>query len=120
MKVATLRAFGRPVRGALRLSTRITHDCIDCGLCVPVCPNEAIHPGGAGHEIDPRRCTECVGFHAEEQCAAVCPVDCCIPDPDRVETEAVLIERARKLHPGRGPELVLGPATSRFRRGDPR
>jgi ferredoxin len=24
------------------------------------------------------KCTECKGFHDEPQCAAVCPVDCCI------------------------------------------
>jgi len=65
-------------------------------------------------EIDPQRCTECVGFHAEEQCAAICPVDCCEPDPERVESEAMLLERARKLHPERAASLTLGPATSRF------
>ncbi|MEE2663214.1 MAG: YfhL family 4Fe-4S dicluster ferredoxin [Myxococcota bacterium] len=97
------------------MSTRITPDCIDCGLCVEVCPNEAIHPGSGIHEIDPQRCTECVGFHAEEQCAVVCPVDCCILDAERVESEARLFERARKLHPKRGHELVLSPRTSRFR-----
>ena len=30
--------------------------------------------------ITPNKCTECQGFHEEPQCAAVCPVDCCIPD----------------------------------------
>lgn len=44
------------------------------------------------------KCTECVGFHEEPQCAAVCPVDCCVPDPDRVESEEVLLERKEKLH----------------------
>ena len=28
------------------------------------------------------KCTECVGFHDEPQCAAVCPVDCCVDDPN--------------------------------------
>ena len=98
------------------MSTRITLDCIDCGLCVDVCPNEAIAPGALAHEIDPERCSECVGFHAEEQCAAVCPVDCCVPDEERAEPEAELFERARKLHPERAAELELGPATARFRR----
>jgi len=98
------------------MSTTITPDCIDCGLCVEACPNEAIAPGPLGHEIDPGRCTECVGFHAEEQCAVVCPVDCCLPDPERIEAESELFERARKLHPKRGHELVLSTATSRFRR----
>jgi ferredoxin len=48
--------------------------------------------------IVPDKCTECVGFHEEPQCAAVCPVDCCVPDPDRVETEEVLLDRKARLH----------------------
>jgi ferredoxin len=48
--------------------------------------------------IVPDKCTECVGFHEEPQCAAVCPVDCCVPDPDRVETKEVLLDRKAKLH----------------------
>ena len=49
--------------------------------------------------IVPDKCTECVGFHEEPQCAAVCPVDCCVPDPDRVESEDVLLARQQTLHP---------------------
>ena len=48
--------------------------------------------------IVPDKCTECVGFHEEPQCAAVCPVDCCIPDEDRVETEEELLARKERLH----------------------
>ncbi len=48
--------------------------------------------------IVPDKCTECVGFHEEPQCAAVCPVDCCVPDPEREETEEVLLDRKSKLH----------------------
>jgi ferredoxin len=48
--------------------------------------------------IVPEKCTECVGFHEEPQCAAVCPVDCCVPDPDREESEEILLERKDKLH----------------------
>lgn len=44
------------------------------------------------------KCTECVGFHEEPQCAAVCPVDCCVPDPDHVEDEAMLLNRKAALH----------------------
>ena len=44
------------------------------------------------------KCTECVGFHEEPQCAAVCPVDCCIPDPDHVEDETVLLGKKMKMH----------------------
>ncbi len=48
--------------------------------------------------IVPDKCTECQGFHEEPQCAAVCPVDCCVPDEDRVETVEELLARQAKLH----------------------
>ncbi len=48
--------------------------------------------------IVPDKCTECKGFHEEPQCAAVCPVDCCVPDPEREETEEVLLARKDRLH----------------------
>lgn len=48
--------------------------------------------------IVPDKCTECQGFHEEPQCAAVCPVDCCVPDPDNEETEAELLAKKEKLH----------------------
>ncbi len=48
--------------------------------------------------IVPDKCTECKGFHEEPQCAAVCPVDCCVPDPDHVETEEYLLQRKERLH----------------------
>lgn len=48
--------------------------------------------------IVPDKCTECVGFHEEPQCAAVCPVDCCVDDPDRRESEEVLTARKEFLH----------------------
>lgn len=48
--------------------------------------------------IVPGKCTECTGFHEEPQCAAVCPVDCCVPDPDHVESKEVLAARKAKLH----------------------
>lgn len=48
--------------------------------------------------IVPDKCTECVGFHEEPQCAAVCPVDCCVPDPEHVENEEILLSRKKSLH----------------------
>jgi ferredoxin len=48
--------------------------------------------------IVPDKCTECCGFHEEPQCAAVCPVDCCVPDPDREESEEQLLARKERLH----------------------
>jgi ferredoxin len=48
--------------------------------------------------IVPDKCTECTGFHEEPQCAAVCPVDCCVPDPDHVEDKDTLLSRKERLH----------------------
>ena len=44
------------------------------------------------------KCTECVGFHDEPQCAAVCPVDCCVDDPDYRESEEELIAKKNFMH----------------------
>jgi ferredoxin len=96
------------------VATVITEECINCGACEPECPNTAIYQGGVEYDwqgkknpalsaeifyIVPEKCTECVGFFDQEACAAVCPVDCCVPDPDRPESEAALLERAKELHP---------------------
>ena len=48
--------------------------------------------------IVPDKCTECVGFHEEPQCAAVCPVDCCVPDPDHIDSKEFMLDRKAKLH----------------------
>ncbi len=98
----------------------ITDDCINCGACEPECPNNAIYEPDAEwrwsdgtalpddaektpisdefYYIVPDKCTECQGFHDEPQCAAVCPVDCCVPDEDNVETEDELLAKKAKLH----------------------
>lgn len=80
------------------MATMITAECINCGACEPECPNNAISQSDELYVIDPLLCTECVGFHDYEACAAVCPVDCCVTDPNNVETEEALIARARDLH----------------------
>ncbi len=96
------------------MATMITSECINCGACEPECPNEAITQQDDLYVIDPVLCTECVGFHDYEACAAVCPVDCCVTDPNNVESETVLIERARELH----QDVDFGDAfESRFRTG---
>jgi ferredoxin len=81
------------------MATYITSDCINCGACEPECPNDAISQGAELYVIDQERCTECVGFHEKEACQAVCPVECCLPDPAHPETESQLIARAVALHP---------------------
>ena len=111
------------------MATMITSECINCGACEPECPNTAIYqgavewqaPDGAMHAalsndifyIVPEKCTECVGFHDHEACAAVCPVDCCVPNPDIPEAHEVLLARARVLHPD---ETIADDAPSRFRK----
>ena len=97
------------------MATMITSDCINCGACEPECPNNAISQGDPVYVIDPLLCTECVGFHDYEACAAVCPVDVCVTDPNNVETEEALIARARALH----SQTDFGDNfQSRFRKGN--
>lgn len=48
--------------------------------------------------IVPEKCTECTGFHDEPQCVSVCPVDCCVQDPDHPETQEELLARKQRLH----------------------
>jgi hypothetical protein len=92
----------------------ITSECINCGACEPECPNNAISQAEEIYVIDPLLCTECVGFHDYEACAAVCPVDCCVTDPNNLESEEALIDRARSLH----PEVPFSDQfESRFRKG---
>ena len=75
----------------------ITDECINCDVCEPECPNEAIYQGDSIYEIDPNRCTECVGHFDEPQCQLVCPVDCIPLDPAFMETEEQLMEKYEKL-----------------------
>ncbi len=110
------------------MATVITSECINCGACEPECPNTAIYQGGVEWELNgtmhaaiaqdifyivPDKCTECVGFFDHEACAAVCPVDCCVPDPNIPETEDVLIARAKALHPD---QAFTADFPSRFRK----
>lgn len=71
----------------------ITDECINCDVCEPECPNEAITPGDEIYEIDPDLCTECVGHYETSQCVEVCPVDCIPLDPNHQETQEELLEK---------------------------
>lgn len=82
------------------MAYKITEECINCGACEPECPNQAISSGDEIYIIDPNKCTECVGHFDSSQCAAVCPVDCCIPDPEHKETRDELMAKYRKLTGG--------------------
>ena len=68
----------------------ITDECINCDVCEPECPNQAIYLGEHIYEIDPNRCTECVGHFDTPQCVQVCPVSCIPINPQRVETREQL------------------------------
>ena len=76
----------------------ITDECINCDVCEPLCPNDAIYVGELIYEIDPNLCTECVGHFDELQCSLYCPVPDCIPkDPRYPETDEQLLEKYKKL-----------------------
>jgi len=75
----------------------ITEECINCGACEPECPNQAITAGEELYVIDPDKCTECVGHFDSSQCAAVCPVEACVPNPERKETKDDLMVKFHRL-----------------------
>ena len=64
----------------------ITDECINCDVFEPECPNDAISLGAEIYEIDPAKCTECVGHFDTPQCREVCPVDCIPVNPAHIET----------------------------------
>lgn len=80
----------------------IEDDCINCDMCEPECPNEAIFMGNEIYEINADLCTECVGYYDEAQCIAVCPIDCIIEDPNRRESQSELAEKFALLYNNAG------------------
>jgi ferredoxin len=79
------------------MSLMITDECINCDVCEPVCPNEAIYQGQDIYEINPALCTECVGHFDAPQCVEVCPIDCIPLNPDVVETKEQLLQKYIQL-----------------------
>lgn len=79
------------------MALKIIDECINCDVCEPACPNEAIYQGDIIYEIDPKKCTECVGHFEEPQCMVVCPVDCIIKDPAHAESVDDLMAKYREL-----------------------
>ena len=75
----------------------ITDECINCDVCEPECPNDAISMGVEIYQIDAQRCTECVGHFDEPQCVQVCPVACIPINPAFVETREQLMQKYRQL-----------------------
>ena len=75
----------------------ITDECINCDVCEPECPNDAISQGDEIYEIDPALCTECVGHYDTSQCVDVCPVDCIPKDPENEESYEELYAKYKKI-----------------------
>lgn len=75
----------------------INDQCINCDVCEPECPNDAIYQGELIYEIDATKCTECVGHFKKEQCIVVCPVDCILVDPEHTESQSVLEKKYTQL-----------------------
>lgn len=79
------------------MALMITDECINCDVCESECPNNAIYQGELIFEIDPNKCTECVGHFDEPQCVEVCPVACIPKDLNHEETHDQLMEKYNKL-----------------------
>ena len=79
------------------MALMITDECINCDVCEPECPNEAIFMGEEHYLIDPGKCTECVGHHDEPQCVALCPVACIPKDPAHAESQQMLMQKYLRL-----------------------
>ena len=75
----------------------ITDECINCDVCEPECPNDAISQGAEIYVIDPHKCTECIGHYPDPQCVKVCPVDCIPMNPNVKETKEELMEKYHQL-----------------------
>lgn len=75
----------------------INDECVNCGVCEPECPNEAITEGDDLYIINWNKCTECVGHHDEPQCIEVCPVDCIVKDPAHEETKEELLAKKESI-----------------------
>lgn len=79
------------------MALMITDECINCDVCEPECPNDAIYQGELIYEIDPHKCTECVGHFDTPQCVEICPVDCIPKNPEHVESEEQLLQKYHQL-----------------------
>ena len=100
------------------MSLIITDECINCDVCEPECPNEAISQGAEIYEIDPNKCTECVGHYDEPQCVQVCPVDCIPKDPNHVESEEHALGQVREADRQQAPlSFLTGQQKTREFRG---
>ena len=79
------------------MALMITDECINCDVCEPICPNQAIYEKPDRYHIDPNLCTECVGHFDTPQCVEICPVACIPKDPHRMESKDVLFKKFLSL-----------------------
>ena len=79
------------------MALKILDTCVNCDVCEPACPNQAISLGEDYYEIAVSRCTECVGHFDTPQCIEVCPVECIIIDPEHVESRPELLIKYTEL-----------------------
>ena len=79
------------------MALKITDECINCDVCEPECPNDAIYQGEEIYEIDSAKCTECVGHFPTSQCVEVCPVECIPVDFELAETPEDLLKKYHRL-----------------------
>lgn len=79
------------------MSLKINELCVNCDVCEPACPNQAISQGETIYVIDPARCTECVGHFDEPQCVSLCPVACIPIDPHHEESQEALLQKYQRL-----------------------
>lgn len=79
------------------MALKITEECINCDVCEPACPNEAISAGDDIYIIDPALCTECVGHFDAPQCVEICPVDCIPKDENYAESHEQLLQKYQRL-----------------------
>lgn len=83
--------------GEAGMALMITDECINCDVCEPECPNDAISMGEQIYEIDPALCTECVGHFDEPQCVQICPVACIPVNPQHEEGRETLWQKYHRL-----------------------
>jgi len=79
------------------LALLITVDCINCDVCEPACPNEAIYEASDHYRIDSSRCTECIGHYDNPRCVELCPVDCIPRNQSLNESREDLMEKFKDL-----------------------
>ena len=100
---------GHAGRDNAAMALMITDECINCDVCEPECPNDAIYMGEEIYEIDPHKCTECVGHFDEPQCVQVCPVACIPKNPAHLETRETLWQKFQRLTAAKAAALRQSP-----------